>query len=95
MNVILHTIKKNLCFLILFILFFFCHVVYSQAVGSQTENQNFHDSIYPQKDVIDLLKHVFSVKRDTIDDSTAVKPGKLLLAVVPAVGYAPQTGAHC
>ena len=93
MNVILHTIKKNLCFLILFILFFFCHVVYSQAVGSQTENQNFHDSIYPQKDVIDLLKHVFSVKRDTIDDSTAVKPGKLLLAVVPAVGYAPQTGA--
>lgn len=44
-----------------------------------------------QKDAIDLLKKLFTIKRDTID-SVSVKPGKLLLAFVPAIGYAPQTG---
>jgi hypothetical protein len=67
------------------------HFSNAQVSTSDAYNRHIHDSLSSQRDVIDLLKKAFSMKRDTVD-SAVVKPGKLLLAIVPAIGYAPQTG---
>lgn len=92
MNIFLTKIKVLLYLLIYGVLLLHCSFIYSQVKSSAPYNTLLHDSLSSQKDAIDILKKVFSIKRDTVD-SIAVKPGKLLLAVVPAVGYAPQTGA--
>jgi len=91
MNNFLREIKVLFCILVFCVPFFFNNVLYCQTLSSSSNEGALHDGLSSQKDVIDLLKKVFSVKRDTAD-SVIVKPGKILLAVVPAIGYAPQTG---
>ncbi|HVA98523.1 MAG TPA: hypothetical protein VNG53_06480 [Bacteroidia bacterium] len=49
------------------------------------------DSV-PQKDVMDLVDKVFKLKTSNKSDSAQTQPGKILLSVFPAFGYALQSG---
>jgi len=51
-----------------------------------------HDTTSKQEDVMDVIDKVLKIKPSSKSDSEQVKPGKLLWAVFPAVGYALQSG---
>ena len=48
-------------------------------------------SLSNQKDVVDVIEKVFKTKLRKPADTAQVKPGKLLFAVVPGIGYSLQT----
>lgn len=60
-------------------------------VYKDTNNAGKKDSVVAQKDLIDFIGGVFKVKMSNKPDSERVKPGKILLAVFPAAGYALQS----
>jgi hypothetical protein len=45
------------------------------------------DNVTSQEDIMDILEKVVKINRVKQADSEAIKPGKLLLAIFPAVGY--------
>lgn len=60
------------------------NLCYGQHADSVVSN---HDNIPQQEDIIDYARRLAKINVTRKPDSEAVKPGKVLLAVFPAVGY--------
>ncbi|HXB39072.1 MAG TPA: BamA/TamA family outer membrane protein [Bacteroidia bacterium] len=71
-------------------LLFYCSVI---LLGNRISAQSKNDStVAEQKDVSDIVAKVFKRKISSVPDSIKVKPGKLLFAGLPGVGYSLVTG---
>jgi hypothetical protein len=75
-----------------------CTFTYAQSDSAQKSSIKKNttlkkkDSAVKQEDVVDFIAKVCRIKVANKSDSESIKPGKLLVAVFPAAGYALQSG---
>jgi len=78
---------------VLFCCSFFLFTNCIKAQSDSTKNLSKNDgAIIEQQAVMDVVNKLFKRKTSTQPDSVKVKPGKLLFAVLPGIGYTLVTG---
>lgn len=83
--------KKYLFFLICL---FIHNYGYSQTLINEKKSLDSINNKTPahQLDIIDIFSKIFAIKGHLATDSAKIKPGRILLSVVPAIGYTISNG---